>query len=1500
MTPPPHGMSNPGMGESWTAFATKTNRQDPLATTSPKPMTPLLARLRTAPRCHDFALLFVAVCGLVVPAVRGQDATPFPKVERGPVDLHKDKTLYVVPYAHLDTQWRWSYPQVIREFIADTLHRNFELIDKYPNYVFNFSGSRRYEMMHEYYPEDWERLKGYIKAGRWFPCGSSVDEDDANVPGLESMVRHVLYGNHYFRREFGVASEEFMLPDCFGFPACLPTVLSHCGIRGFSTQKLTWHSAVGIPFKIGEWIGPDGSALPVALDPGSYGGGVRSDLSQDATWLTRIDRTGAESGIFADYHYYGTGDRGGSPKEASVQWMEKSVAGTGPLRVLSANAQQMFLDLPADAAAKLPRYQGDLLLIEHSAGSLSSQAYMKRWNRKNEYLADAAERAAVAAAWLGSAPYPSKKLYDSWDLTLGSQMHDMLPGTSLPKAYEYCWNDDLLSANGFAAVASDSVGAVAGELDTRTHDGGTAVVVYNPLSVAREDVVEGSLPAADPDVAIQVTGPDGKQTPAQVLRVVDGVAHFLFLANVPPLSFTTFEVIASRKSADADKPANALRATGRTLENARYRVTVDDAGDVASIFDKAVSRELLAAPIRLEFHYEKPVSFPAWNMDWTDRQKPARGVVGGPASVRVVEDGPVRVALEIERRAEGSRFVSRVSLAAGGAGEAVEFHDQIDWRTPETSLKASFPLTAADPLAAYDDKVGVVQRGNNEPTKYEVPQHEWLDLTDAGGAYGVSVLNDCKYGSDKPDDHTVRLTLLYTPGVRSDYQDQASQDFGRHDMAYAVAGHPGDWRTGGTVARAHRLNQPLRAFSSPGHPGKLGRSFSLASVDNPQVEIVAIKKAEDSDETVVRLRELAGQAAQPVQVRFAAPVLSVREVDGQERPLNRAKAGENLRDGQIAARMEPYSLRSFAVKLGAPPVSAAPPAFLPVALAYDTDAVSTRANHADGGFDGEGRTYPADTLPSQIVSESVAFQTGPTADGQKNALACRGQTVALPPGDYDRIELLAAADGDKTVQFQVLPGGKPTTTVVQDWGGYIGQWDNRLWKGQVPELAYSWDNDLDGLVPGYVKPARVAWFCSHRHERGGVGVYQYCYLFKYGFDVPKGATSLVLPDAPGVRVFAATMVRNGHAAVQPLQPLFDDLADHRADAATGFQPAPGKYGDTVMVTCAAPLYGQVGHLRYTLDGSEPAASSPAWTGPVAIHANATLRTRMFLAGTGGPVTTVSYEIDDRTAPALRSARADTVAPTVSATFSEPLEKTAAETVANYRLEPPRELRSAKLSEDGTGVLLTLAAPLPPGSKTRLTVSGVRDRSPAGNAGGQLQCDVALAEPAYSLPETVVCDGQWSRTVAVDGLPLGESAPWTINCFVRPEGQPGNRTLIVGFGDTEDGEGSNRYLSKFANGIHFSSNNPDAETRTALHPGQWQMLTATYDGKTLKLYSDAVEIGSSTLDLHPAKGVVNLAPLEPWDHKRRFMGKISQLTIWKEALPPSSLGVLLQSVPGAAD
>ena len=393
-------------------------------------------------------------------------------------DLTKQPTLYVVGYAHLDTEWRWEYPQVIDEYIRRTMEDNFKLFDKYPHYVFNFSGANRYRFMKEYFPADFAKVKKYVDEGRWFPAGSSMEEGDVNAPNAEAIIRQILYGNRWFREEFGKASAEYMLPDCFGFPASLPTILAHAGVKGFSTQKLVWGSSApgggaqsiertpeGTPFNVGVWVGPDGESVLAGINPGSYGGGIETDLSKplppeppnriledlrkkigdlqktlqqaDQTgqsfdqnqvqeffslrreqyalahgqqeheldryqgdWAARVENNGKVSGLSTDYHYYGTGDIGGAPEEDSVKRLEAIVTkgnvglppanqffsrrdeqwpaiqvGDGPVHVISAKADQMFLDITPEEAAHLPRYTGEMELTNHSAGSLTSQAY---------------------------------------------------------------------------------------------------------------------------------------------------------------------------------------------------------------------------------------------------------------------------------------------------------------------------------------------------------------------------------------------------------------------------------------------------------------------------------------------------------------------------------------------------------------------------------------------------------------------------------------------------------------------------------------------------------------------------------------------------------------------------------------------------------------------------------------------------------------------------------------------------------------------------------------------------------------------------------------------------------------------------------------------------------------------------------------------------------------------------------------------------------------------
>ena len=519
-----------------------------------------------------------------------------------------------------------------------------------------------------------------------------------------------------------------------------------------------------------------------------------------------------------------------------------------------------------------------VLIAAALAGSLTSQAYLERWSLKNELLADAAEKASVAAELLGALPYPMERLANAWALVMGGRFHDI---------HEYAWNDEILAMNQFAGVITSATEAVVSGMDTETE--GTAIVVYNPLGIARQDVVEAAVPFPAAPKAVRVFGPAGVEVPAQL---AEG-GRVLFLANVPSAGYAVYDV----QSAGAPGPiASKLAVTDSTLENERYLVKLDERGDVAGIYDKSIRRDLLAAPVRLAIG----------TIDSDDATRMPRTYVGAdrivppppnappgvalrpripadPPKVRIAEGGPVRVAIEVTRETEGSRFTETIRLAAGDAGNRVEFDNAIHWQTKDADLKVVFPLS---------------------PT--------------------ATVLSGGKPASEENGENTLRLTLIRTPGT-------AVQDLGNHEILFGLAGHKGDWRQEQTDWQALRLNQPPIAFIASKHAGALGRTFSLVSVSTGRVRVMAVKKAGKGDEVIVRLVEADGLPQANVQVKFATPVVGAREVNGAEEPAGPATVAE----GALMASFAKYQPRTFAVKLAPPAVKLSPVKSQPVKLAYD-------------------------------------------------------------------------------------------------------------------------------------------------------------------------------------------------------------------------------------------------------------------------------------------------------------------------------------------------------------------------------------------------------------------------------------------------------------------------------------------------------------------------------------------------------------------------------------
>lgn len=1041
-------------------------------------------------------------------------------------DISKEKVLYTVGYSHLDTQWNWDYPVTIDVCLKNLMTQNFVLFETYPDYVFNFTGSRRYQMMKEYYPEYYPKVIDYIRKGRWFVSGSSVDEGEVNIASSESVIRQVLYGNNFFRNEFGKESMDFMLPDCFGFLSTLPSILSHCGLLGFSTQKLTWNSAVGIPFNVGIWNGPDGKGIIAALNATGYGGRVVKRLDRDSTWNARIDENNAKHKLLFDYRYYGIGDQGGAPRENDVRNAVGSLNHPdSKFKVVLTSSDQMYKDITSQIIGKMPVYSGDLLLTEHSAGTQSSQAFMKRMNRKNEHLASSAEQMAVVAETFTGASYPLQKLNKSWELLLGSQMHDILPGTSIPKAYEYSWNDEFVAANGFSQVLKNSLSRISSKLNTQTT--GRTVVVYNPVAVNREDVASAELHYKTLPENIKVVNAEGVEVPSQITGREGNKLKFIFLARVPSVGVAVFDV---QETVNKSQKKTVLKATSNSLENAYYKVSIAENGDIAGVIDKRLKKEILSKPLRLEFLSENPALYPAWNMDWNDRKKPPVAFLDKEATIKITEEGSVRVALQITRKGRNTEIVQTVSLSAGDAGKRVEVMNTIDWQSTGVSLKASFNFTADNEYATYNQGVASIRRGNNDEKKYEVPSNQWFDLTDKSGKFGVSVLEDCKYGSDKPDNRTLRLTLLYTPTVRGDrFRYQNSQDWGIHNVKYALYSHSGNWTQSETSWQAEFVNKPLVTFETTKHEGTLGKEHAFLNLSSSNVRLMAYKKAEQGDYYIIRVNELCGRNQQGIVLKLSSEIEDAYEVNGQEQKTGAV----DFKSGTLNFDISHFAIRSFAVKLK---TASSVIEQTPIELPYNVDMMTFDRNRADNE-NARGLSYPAELIPAELISEDIRFKMGDTQDESLNTLACKGQTIYIPSSKYNKIYVLAAATVDSKGIFML--NDKPEEMTVRAWTGFVGQHYNRVF-------------DVDGetvldMKEPFVNQDNIAWFASHRHKGypSANESYQYSYIYKYELNLPDNTTSVTLPNNSKIRIFAITVARQTGDDLQFSNSLYDDFKDNK-------------------------------------------------------------------------------------------------------------------------------------------------------------------------------------------------------------------------------------------------------------------------------------------------------------------------------------------------------------------
>lgn len=1032
----------------------------------------------------------------------------------------KKPKLYMVSNAHLDTQWNWDVQMTISEFLKNTLTQNFALFEKYPSYVFNFEGGVKYQWIKEYYPEEYKKLQQYIKDGRWHISGSSWDANDSNVPSTESGFRNVLLAQEFYKKEFGVTSKDMFLPDCFGFSYTLPTIAHHCGILGFSTQKLQWrqkpfYGDQKVPFSIGVWQGIDGGRIMTALDGGDYTWNPSSSFVNDGHLLDKAKATP----LSAVYRYYGTlstfgqGDRGGSASVLSQKCIEGDMKkADAPFEIINATSSQLYEDYPLDKHPELPVFDGELLMDFHGVGCYTSQGAMKRFNRRNEQLADAAERSSVMADWLNVSPYPQEKINDSWKRFIWHQFHDDLTGTSIPKAYEFSWNDEIISQTEFSQIITTATDNVSKLLDTNAE--GTPVVVFNPAAYVRKDMAEVNIPVKG-EARFAVYSPKGKKVRSQVLAVKDGMARVIFEAEMKPLSYSVYDI----READAEETSKNLTATDKSIENKIYKVTLDERGDICSIVDKRNNKELVDKGAAFGFAIldeNKIGTYPAWEIKKSSLDNKSLKV-DKDVKISVEEVGVLRAALKVERKYGESAFVQRIVLTDGGADERIDIENEIDWATPNSLLKAEFPMSVGNDQALYDLGIGAVKRGINTETAYEVPAQHWASQSEEDNSYGISILNNGKYGWDKPSKNNLRLTLFHSPSSNSFGPYQNVLDFGHHKFTYSIVGHEGDALKAGIVEKAERLNQPLLTFSVPKHEGKLGKSFSFASSSTPQVAIKAVKKAEDGEGYIVRVYETEGREVKDAAITFPSEILSAEETNGIEEFKQKAKFEGN----KLIVSSGKFAPGTYRVKLkenATPPVEQVESTF--VSLPYNRNAISSDAFSALGHMDDAWNSYAAELMPGVIESGTVKFAMG-EAD-VNNVVSCDNQNINLPNDKkYKQLNMLVASkNGDRDVSFVV--DGKEYPAHVPYYSGYYGQW--------------GWAD----YSKSYVKSGNLAYVGDHQHSaKTGNVPYIFTYLYKVTIDLPEGAKELVLPKDDNVMLFSATLTNEKTDEVKPLvEPRF--------------------------------------------------------------------------------------------------------------------------------------------------------------------------------------------------------------------------------------------------------------------------------------------------------------------------------------------------------------------------
>lgn len=825
-----------------------------------------------------------------------------------------------VGHCHIDVAWLWRI-QHSRQKSARSFATALSLMDRFPEYVFLQSQPQLYAYLKEDFPELYERIKERVKSGNWEPTGAMWLESDCNIPSGESLVRQIMIGKRFFREEFGVDNRVLWLPDVFGYSWALPQILKRSGIDYFMTTKISWSQYNRFPNDTFTWRGIDGTEILTHFitTPDSYGstyytynGNVTGETIQ-GLWDNYRQKDLNDNLLIA----YGWGDGGGGPTRDMLEAVRRYEDLPGAPQVIPGGAEHYFarLEERVKEHPKLPLWDGELYL-EYHRGTYTSQGWIKGMNRRMEYLLHQAEFLnAFGLALDPEHAYPTEQLNKSWEIVLRNQFHDIIPGSSIREVYEdsrreYEEAEKLaLSAMEIGLSVLERTASTGGIEPSAS--GEMAIRVYNALGWERSFPVsidacftrDGSWSWYSASGTKLQSQRDVLQ-PGKVLVQVEGV---------PGYGYTTlYGRLEADPGAGAQLHASIMPLQEEStwaigsdrLETPFYTITLNEIGQLSSVYDKLARREVLkpGEPANvLQVFEDKPLKYDAWDIDIFYQDKML--VIDDLQEITVLEQGPLRGVVKLVYHYQDSTVEQYLTVYKDHP--RIDFKTRILWHEHQQLLKAAFPVQIRSTKATYEIQFGNVERPTHWNTswdraRFESAAQRWVDLSEGG--YGVSLLNDSKYGHDIHN-HIIRLSLIKSPV----YPDREA-DQGEHIFNYSLLPHSGGWYEAGTHEAACELNAPLLVSPVRG-AAKVPDELGMLRVDARNVMIDTIKKAEDGRGLIVRLYEFGG--IRTISALEMNPALGTVQTAQETNLLEEFEAELTLSGQRVEISLAPYEIKTL-------------------------------------------------------------------------------------------------------------------------------------------------------------------------------------------------------------------------------------------------------------------------------------------------------------------------------------------------------------------------------------------------------------------------------------------------------------------------------------------------------------------------------------------------------------------------------------------------------------